>query len=93
MSDPVWLALIGSAQVVALAIIAARNHGETKRGIRAVDAKVEETRVAIDGRMEQLVTASRAQGAQDQRAETRQDAKDERAADACRYPDRPSDKT
>jgi hypothetical protein len=41
--------------------------------IKQVDDKVVDTHKAINGRMDQLVAASKAQGAADQRAETRAD--------------------
>ncbi len=73
------VAIIVAAQgtIIALinAYIAARNHRDSKDAIAAVDAKVVDTHVAINGRMDQLLKAAKAQGAQDQRDETRQDAK------------------
>jgi hypothetical protein len=41
--------------------------------IKSVDDKVVDTHKAINGRMTELIEASKAQGAQDQRAETRAD--------------------
>ena len=79
MSDGVMIALIVGVQgtIVALinAVIAAKNHTDTQASVKAVDEKVTETHAAINGRMDQLVEASKAQGAQDQRAETRAEAK------------------
>ena len=80
MSDPVLVALIVSASTVIQAVIAARNHTDTKAAVQAVDNKVADTHNAINGRMDELVKASKAQGAQDQRDETRQDAKDAKVA-------------
>ena len=95
MSDPVIISMISATQVIILAIIAARNHSETRKSVQAVNDKVEITARSIDGRMDELVVASKAQGAQEQRDETRKDAKDaakELAAcnlvpiEHCKYP-------
>ena len=78
MSDGIVVALIVAASAVLQTIIATRNHTSTAEKVAKVGAKVDETAKAIDGRMEQLLIASKAEGAQQQRAETRQDAKDAR---------------
>lgn len=44
--------------------------------IQKVDDKVADTHAAINGRMDELVVAAKAVGAQEQRTQTRQDAKD-----------------
>lgn len=64
--------------LAALGIAAHQQSVANAAAIKAVDDKVVNTHQAINGRMDQLVAASKAQGAADQRAETRQDAKDGR---------------
>ena len=79
MSDPVWVAIIAAAQAVIIAgvnaLVSSRNRQATKQQVAGISDQVKETHAQIDGRMEQLIVASKAQGAQDQRAEDRQDAK------------------
>lgn len=65
----------GTVVAIINAVIAAKNHTDTQASVKAVDDKVTDTHKAINGRMEELIIASKAQGAQDQRAETRADAK------------------
>jgi hypothetical protein len=83
MSDPVLVAMIVAAQGAVVAWINSRNHASTKKAIELVDAKVDlvdtkvvDTHSAINGRMTELIEASKAQGAQDQRMETRTDARE-----------------
>ena len=80
MSDPVWLAIIGAVQATVIVVInkafGDRRAKNTQDRVQGVSAQVETTHKQIDGRMDQLIVASKAQGAQDQRAEDRQDAKD-----------------
>jgi hypothetical protein len=76
VSDPVIMAIIGAAATTIQVYIANRNHADQKARTQAVSDKVDRTAKAIDGRMDQLVTASNAQGRQEQRAETRQDERD-----------------
>jgi hypothetical protein len=82
MTDPVALGIIAAIQVIILAginaIVASRNHADTQKSVKAVEVKVAETQHTIDGRMGELIAASKAQGAQDQRQETRADAKEMR---------------
>ena len=79
MSDPVLIAIIAAVQTVAVVAInkafGDQRAKKTQDQVSAVDSKVEQTHAQINGRMDQLITASRAQGAQDQRAEDREDAK------------------
>jgi hypothetical protein len=78
VSDNVTIALIVAASTLLQAYIASRNHAATVESVAKVSAKVDDTAKAIDGRMDQLVNASKAEGAQQQRAETRQDAQEAR---------------
>jgi hypothetical protein len=78
ISEGVTVALIVGGSTIIQALIATLNHADTRILVQQVTDKVEATHTAIDGRMEQLIAASIAQGRQDQRAETRQDAKDSR---------------
>jgi hypothetical protein len=91
MSDPVIMAIIGAVTTVINSLIARANHADTiqrtdvvRDKIDAVDQKVESTHVAINGRMTELLSATNAQGRQEQRAETRQDAKDDDQAHKSR---------
>lgn len=80
MTDLVTISIVGMIQVVLVAginaVVAWRNHIDTKEKIASVAEQVDTTHKQIDGRMSELLVAAKAQGAQDQRAETRQDAKD-----------------
>jgi hypothetical protein len=76
MSDPVLIAIIVGVSTCIQSAIATLNHNDAVKRSEKVEAKVDETHKSINGRMDQLVAASNAQGRQEQRAETRQDAKD-----------------
>ena len=75
-----WLiALSKFAMAGGLAALGISAHAQSVANavaIQKVDDKVADTHLAINGRMQELIEASKAQGAQDQRAETRQDARD-----------------
>jgi hypothetical protein len=80
-SFPWLIALSKFAMAGGLAKIGIDSHNQAvanAAAIQTVDNKVVETHTAINGRMDELVKASNAQGRQDQRAETRQDERDAR---------------
>jgi hypothetical protein len=71
-----WLiALSKFAMAGGLAALGIAAHSQSianAAAIKQVDAKVAETNTGINGRMQELIEASKAQGAADQRAETRE---------------------
>lgn len=84
MSDPVMISMIAAVQGVVIVLInkflGEQRATVLKEQVKAVEDKVDATHQTIDGRMEQLIIASKSVGAQEQRAEDRQDANDERKA-------------
>lgn len=80
MSDPVLISIIAAVQGVAIVLInklfGDQRANDLKDQVQAVDAKVDETHKTINGRMEQLIVASKAVGAQDQRNDDRNDARE-----------------
>jgi hypothetical protein len=60
--------------LAALGIAAHTQSVANAAAIKSVDDRVAETQVTIDGRMEQLMVATKAQGRQDERDEARSDA-------------------
>lgn len=80
MSDPVMISLIVGVQGVLTTalglVIAQRNRGQSAREHGETKLLIEVTQKQLNGRLEQLLMAARAEGRQSQRDETRQDAKD-----------------
>ena len=66
MSDPLWLAIIAAVPAT-LADIAAVSATRTHSAVKKVDAALVQVTVAVDGRLQQLLDATNAQGRQDER--------------------------
>ena len=82
MSDPILITLIAAIPTTltaVAAIISARTHTAVKK----VDQQLVAVSVAVNGRLQQLLEATIAQGRQDERDDQRQDTQEAQRRQQC----------